>query len=119
MLTAQEREWLERRKSVCTYCAKRTSCKRGEKYNFRKEECKYHAYSFLRDAHILDIEFEARVAARLAELVNSEPWPNLWPECISCERHAKEGDAACPPCVLKEARLAVEAEMKKEKKSCK
>lgn len=58
-------------------------------------------------------EFEARVAERLSELVNDEPWPNLWPECISCKRHAKEDDSACPPCVLREARISVEQEMGK------
>lgn len=88
--TEQEREWMESR-------------------NFPAARCQCEDW---KDA----AEFEVRVAASLAELVNSEPWPNLWPECISCERHAKEGDKACPPCVLKEASLAVETEMEGEGK---
>lgn len=56
-------------------------------------------------------EFEARVVEKLSRYVNMEPWPNLWPECISCKDHRKYDDEACPPCVLKHTRIEVEEEM--------
>ena len=119
-LTERERRWLEWRKNPCNRCGRYRRCgwttenipceKRGlfeVKAWGTKDGCVKKDF---RDA----VEFEARVAARLSSLVYAEPWPNLWPECISCQRHAKEGDAACPPCVLKESRLAVESEMEQE-----
>lgn len=57
------------------------------------------------------VEFEARVVEKLSRYVNMEPWPNLWPECISCKDHRKYDDEACPPCVLKHTRIEVEEEM--------
>ena len=125
-LTEQEKAWLETRKNLCKRCGRRKYCRTGNRHGFNAEICRHWeltapnipSWGSYRDDWKDAAEFEARVAARLSSLVYAEPWPNLWPECISCERHAKEGDAACPPCVLKEARLAVEAEMKKERTSC-
>lgn len=118
-LTEQEREWLETRKSLCGRCGRRKHCRTGKRHGYNTEDCRFwelyrpgiRFYCLYRDDYEDAARFEARVAARLSSLVYAEPWPGLWPECISCGRHAKEGDAACPPCVLKEARLAVEAEM--------
>ena len=56
-------------------------------------------------------KFEARVVEKMSRYVNMEPWPNLWPECISCKDHRKYDDEACPPCVLKHTRIEVEEEM--------
>ena len=112
-LTEQERAWLERRKNLCARCQESHYDNPCIRYGRRGEsgECPGFSYRIVEGLDERDVEFEARVAARLSELVNAEPWPNLWPECVSCGRHAKEGDAACPTCVMKETRLAVEAEM--------
>lgn len=112
-LTEKERTWLENRRNLCARCEWNSYDNPCVQYGRRGEsgECPGFHFRVVEIEDVEDIEFEARVAASLSEYVNAEPWPNLWPECISCERHAKKGDEACPPCVLREARLAVEAEM--------
>lgn len=114
-LTEQEREWLERRKNLCARCEWNLYDNPCIQYGRRGEsgECPGFRYRVVEGLDERDVEAEARVAARLSSLVYAEPWPNLWPECVSCGRHAKEGDAACPTCVMKEARIAVEQEMDK------
>lgn len=109
-MTENERAWLERRKNLCARCQENYYDNPCIRYGRRGEsgECPGFRYRVVEGLDERDVEFEARVAARLSSLVNDQPWPNLWPECISCERHAKEGDKACPLCVLKEVRLAVE-----------
>ena len=96
MLTNSERKWLNDRKhkAYCRYCSGRYLCPNSNAYVFR---CPL--IPNLQDA----LEFEARVAAKLAKvisnLVQEEPWPDV------------EVQATTPDLVLKWARLRVEEEM--------
>lgn len=118
MLTNAKREWLVRRKNFCFRCF--SGFKIGHVTNILTALKKIVQNLIQRCASPENVdfedaaEFEARVAAYLSRLAIEQPWPDLWPECISCKRHAKDGDAACLPCVLKDARLIVEDEMEKK-----
>lgn len=128
-LSEQEREWLERRKILCTHCdlisreickgeKNKTSCQLWEDYHCNNPVMGYKAFQDMQDA----AEFEARVAERLAK-----PRKELRPK--GCSWYEKNADGhlvrktACPPhhdidncpgvamCSLYHARLASEADM--------
>lgn len=107
MLTKQERKWLEYRKFRCSRCVHYEGsgvggicfwCADREKF----ETNAYILVSDYRDA----AEFEARVAARLAGA-----WAIGEDMCFNnhCQLFDKD---RCTACYLKNARIAVEEEMK-------
>lgn len=128
-LSENEKEWLERRKILCTHCdlisrgickgeKNKTSCQLWEDYHCNNPVNGYKAFQDMQDA----AEFEARVAERLAK-----PRKELRPK--GCSWYEKNADGhlvrktACPPhhdidncpgvatCAIYHARLAAEAEM--------
>lgn len=128
-LSENEKEWLERRKILCTHCdlisrgickgeKNKTSCQLWEDYHCNNPVNGYKAFQDMQDA----AEFEARVAERLAK-----PRKELRPK--DCSWYEKNADGhlvrktACPPhhdidncpgvatCAIYHARLAAEAEM--------
>ena len=131
-LSEQEREWLERRKILCTHCdlisreickgeKNKTSCQLWEDYHCNNPVMGYKAFQDMQDA----AEFEARVAANLA--IDRANGKHLrlkgcsWYK-ITKNRHLVR-KTACPPhhdidncpglamCSIYHARLAAEAEM--------
>lgn len=114
-LSEQEREWLERRKILCTHCdlisreickgeKNKTSCQLWKDYHCNNPVKGYKAFQDMQDA----AEFEARVAVKLATVI-----------CAGCEDFNKKN--ICPlaiyqatglyECRMMHARLAAEAEM--------
>lgn len=129
-LSEKEKEWLERRKILCTHCdlisreickgeKNKTSCQLWEDYHCNNPVNGYKAFQDMQDA----AEFEARVAEKLAK-----PRSELRPHCSRYET-TDDGHlvrkTACPPhhdidncpgvatCAIYHARLAAEAEMDK------
>ena len=113
MLTEAEKKWLEKRKppTVKPWCttADDNFCSHCKQYDidcvpwFRNTgDCPTHRGGDFRDA----AEFEARVAKRLLLLM---PCAGVG-ECVE-----PATTLTCDACHLKHARLAVEAEMEKEK----
>lgn len=128
MLTEKEKEWLERRKVLCTHCDliarglcqvhNKTSCSHWDRFHCNNPVKRYKAFQDMQDA----AEFEARVAERLAK-----PRKELRPKACSWYEKSADGHlvrkTACPPhhdidkcagfatCSLYLARLAAEAEM--------
>ena len=117
MLTDKDREWLEKRKpptekpwpttaddNFCKHCKQRiTDCVPW----YRKTgDCPTDRGGDFRDA----AEFEARVAAKLAQ--NTQAVPCIEHGCP----HGMPLIWLCVSCRLKYARLAVEAEMEQEGK---
>lgn len=128
MLTEKEKEWLERRKVLCTHCDliarglcqvhNKTSCSHWDRFHCNNPVKGYKAFQDVQEA----AEFEARVAQKLAK-----PRKELRPKGCSWYETAKNGQrirkTACPPhhdidkcagfatCSLYHARLAAEAEM--------
>ena len=120
MLTEQEKEWLTMRKlwryAICHYCP-------ALQYKEDIHDCCYSCchqgdgskplcYKLRRASGGWDAaEFEARVAARLAELFSAST--ELAPLCPSCpcEDDCYTGFFKCESAILKYARLAVEEEM--------
>lgn len=131
MLTEKEKEWLERRKVLCTHCDliarglcqvhNKTSCSHWDRFHCNNPVKRYKAFQDMQDA----AEFEARVAEKLAK-----PRKELRPK--GCSWYEKNADGhlvrktACPPnhdidncpgvatCAIYLARLAVEDEMDRE-----
>lgn len=130
MLTEKEKEWLERRKVLCTHCDliarglcqvhNKTSCSHWDRFHCNNPVKRYKAFQDMQDA----AEFEARVAARLAK-----PRKELRPKGCSWYETTEDGHqvrkTTCPPhhdidncpgvatCAIYLARLAAEAEMDK------
>lgn len=89
-LTDREKAWLEERKNLCTHCFQRKYCRFGRRRKFVREICPYWTYPRVSAVTWPNCAiFEARVALKLAN-----------------------GDAER----LKQARLAVEAEMEQEER---
>lgn len=131
MLTEKEKEWLERRKVLCTHCDliarglcqvhNKTSCSHWDRFHCNNPVKRYKAFQDMQDA----AEFEARVGANLA--INRANGKLLRPK--GCSWYEKSADGhlvrktACPPhhdidncpgvatCAIYHARLAAEAEM--------
>ena len=132
-LSEAEKDWLERRKILCTHCdlisreickgeKNKTSCQLWEDYHCNNPVKGYKAFQAMQEA----AEFEARVAVLLAK-----PRKELRPK--GCSWYEKNADGhlvrktACPPhhdidncpgvatCAIYHARLAAEAEMEIEK----
>lgn len=129
-LSEKEKDWLERRKVLCTHCDliardlcqghNKTSCSHWDRFHCNNPVKRYKAFQDMQDA----AEFEARVAERLAK-----PRKELRPK--GCSWYEKNADGhlvrktACPPhhdidncpgvatCAIYHARLAAEAEMDK------
>lgn len=128
-LSEAEKDWLERRKILCTHCdlisreickgeKNKTSCQLWEDYHCNNPVKGYKAFQDMQDA----AEFEARVAVLLAK-----PRKELRPKGCSWYEKSDDGymvrKTACPPhhdidncpgvatCAIYHARLAVEAEM--------
>lgn len=131
-LSEKEKDWLERRKILCTHCdlisreickgeKNKTSCQLWKDYHCNNPVKGYKAFQDMQDA----AEFEARVAANLA--IDRANGKHLRPKGCSWYETAKDGQrirkTACPPhhdidkcagfatCSLYHARLAAEAEM--------
>jgi hypothetical protein len=115
MLTEKDKAWLEKRKPPTqkpwATTADDNFCRACKKYNidcvpwFRNTvDCPTDQGGHYRDA----AEFEARVAAKLANYDYTDP-------CLG-KRHCPYAGKGwtCSRCNLKQARLAVEAEMEKE-----
>ena len=131
MLTEKEKEWLERRKVLCTHCDliarglcqvhNKTSCSHWDRFHCNNPVKRYKAFQDMQDA----AEFEARVAANLA--IDRANGKHLRLKGCSWYETAKDGQrirkTACPPhhdidkcagfatCSLYLARLAAEAEI--------
>lgn len=116
MLTNAEKEWLERRKNLCSRCARYGSCKIGNKYGFNTETCRFWEVlnpkgellvrSYFRES----AEFEACVAEKLARDICfrcPDRYNEICPKGIGSFR-IKLGIASCG---MKHARLSVEEEM--------
>lgn len=130
-LSEKEKDWLERRKILCTHCdlisreickgeKNKTSCQLWKDYHCNNPVKGYKAFQDMQDA----AEFESRVAVLLAK-----PRKELRPKGCSWYETTEGGHlvrkTACPPhhdidncpgvamCSLYHARLAVEAEMDK------
>lgn len=106
MLTANEREWLEKRgkrRRYCRHCGKDRIC---TNINSIGTLCPTE------DADFKDVAmFEAKVAAKLAEIFDaSTEIAPLCPSC-PCEDDCYAGHLKCKAAILKYARLAVEEEM--------
>lgn len=128
-LSEAEKDWLERRKILCTHCdlisreickgeKNKTSCQLWEDYHCNNPVMGYKAFQDMQDA----AEFEARVAEKLAK-----PRKELRPKGCSWYETTEGGHlvrkTACPPhhdidncpgvatCAIYHARLAAEAEM--------
>lgn len=128
-LSEAEKDWLERRKILCTHCdlisreickgeKNKTSCQLWEDYHCNNPVMGYKAFQDMQDA----AEFEARVAEKLAK-----PRKELRPKGCSWYETTEGGHlvrkTACPPhhdidncpgvamCSLYHSRLAAEAEM--------
>lgn len=113
-LSEAEKDWLERRKVLCTHCDliarglcqvhNKTSCSHWDRFHCNNPVKRYKAVQDMQDA----AEFEARVAVKLATVI-----------CAGCEDFNKKN--VCPlaiyqttgiyECRMMHARLAVEAEM--------
>ena len=131
-LSEKEKDWLERRKILCTHCdlisreickgeKNKTSCQLWKDYHCNNPVKGYKAFQDMQDA----AEFEARVAANLA--IDRANGKHLRPKGCSWYETAKNGQrirqTACPPhhdidkcagfatCSLYLARLAAEAEI--------
>lgn len=130
-LSEKEKDWLERRKVLCTHCDliardlcqghNKTSCSHWDRFHCNNPVKRYKAFQDMQDA----AEFEARVAANLA--IDRANGKHLRPKGCSWYETAKDGQrirkTACPPhhdidkcagfatCSLYLARLAAEAEM--------
>lgn len=114
MLSAQEREWLERRKNPCNRCGffnrcswkfQGVKCEEGGLFEVKAWGMKnYEVKNNYRDA----AKFEALVAVKLAQnehrFVPCYKSEIEWNDCPH-----EEWD--CDQCLIKYARLAVEAEM--------
>lgn len=131
MLTEQEREWLERRKNLCSRCARYGSCKIGNKHGFNTETCRFWEVMnpkgeiLVRNYFSDNAEFEARVAVLLAK--DRASGKTLRPKGCSWYETTEDGhlvrQTACPPrhdidncpglamCSLYHARLSAEEEM--------
>lgn len=118
MLTEAEIEWLERRKNLCLRCYRSTFCRAGKRHSLNADTCRFWeinvSFGALKENFRDAAEFEARVAEKLSALVNDAPPPDLWPQCISCNAFKNDELDACMACVMKEARIAVEAEIDDE-----
>lgn len=110
-LSEAEKDWLERRKILCTHCdlisreickgeKNKTSCQLWEDYHCNNPVKGYKAFQDMQDA----AEFEARVALELTDFDAS-----YLPPCPDNCRSRR----GCRECQLMYARLAVEAEMDK------
>ena len=116
MLTEEDRKWLEERRIAtgedgvyCRYCNKRPSIITG---GLCAGICPmFPAAHQFRDA----AEFEARVAAKLASMDYADV-PCAHGMRIFCPRPGKAKQDCGTWCLMREARLAVEAEMEKEGK---
>lgn len=126
-LSEKEKDWLERRKVLCTHCDliardlcqghNKTSCSHWDRFHCNNPVKRYKAFQDMQDA----AEFEARVAEKLAK-----PRSELRPHCSRYET-TDDGHlvrkTACPPhhdidncpgvatCAIYHSRLAAEAEM--------
>lgn len=115
MLTEKEKEWLERRKVLCTHCDliargfcqghNKTSCSHWDRFHCNNPVKRYKAFQDMQDA----AEFEARVAEKLARNIcyNCPDEPDGCHAAFEAPRRTGES------CRMKHARLAVEAEMDK------
>ncbi|WP_300787631.1 hypothetical protein [uncultured Desulfovibrio sp.] len=64
MLTDAEKEWLERRKNLCTRCSRTTFCREGKRHGFNTYKCRFWGnkhQSWCKEDFHDDAEFEARV----------------------------------------------------------
>lgn len=106
MLTDNEKEWLEKRgkrRRYCRYCGKDRIC---TNINSIGTLCPTE------DADFKDVAmFEAKVAAKLAEIFDeSTEIAPLCPSC-PCEENCYDGKLDCASAILMYARLEVEKEM--------
>ena len=117
MLTEAEKKWLEeRRAGLCVRCAAYDDCPMIKSADFRVETC----YRFRHEDYTIEkgnfedaAEFEARVAAKLVS--NNFPCrycPDFYvaTKCPMTTRGTYT-DYGPFPCLLRQARLTVEAEM--------
>lgn len=113
MLTADEKRWLQRRKNLCSRCAKYGYCKTGKKHGFNTETCRFWEIRapkgriFVNEDFQDAAEFEARVAERLARNTCYN-CPDLLEGCPTAFEYPRRTDKSCR---MKHARLAVEDEM--------
>lgn len=120
MLTEAEKEWLERRKNLCTRCSRTTSCREGKRHGFNTYKCRFWEASTnlgaLRESFRDAAEFEARVARRLSlggTCADCKTKPHncplqRWPYAHFQKTATRE---ECAECRMRHARLAVEADM--------
>ena len=107
-LSEKEKDWLERRKILCTHCDliarglcqvhNKTSCSHWDRFHCNNPVKRYKAFQDMQDA----AEFEARVALELTDFDAS-----YLPPCPDNCRSRR----GCRECQLMHARLAVEAEL--------
>lgn len=116
MLTNREKKWLKKRERYpfygCQYCEfdkfGRHCMSEGIKANNGKMRCLIVPK---KEAFKETAEFDARVAAKLAEIFDaSTEIAPLCPSC-PCEDDCYDGKLKCKAAILKYARLAVEEEM--------
>ncbi|WP_297217469.1 hypothetical protein [uncultured Desulfovibrio sp.] len=127
-LTQAEKTWLERRKNLCSRCARYGSCKIGNKHGFNTETCRFweavnpKGEILVRNYFYECAKFEARVSEKLAK-----PRNELRPKGCSWYETTEDGHlvrkTACPlrhdidncpgsaMCLLYHARLSAEEEM--------
>ena len=112
MLTEKERKWLEEREEkhfICRYCTHT---------HIEKTHCQYVPPFYNQWCYLFAenqdweyaAEFEARVAAKLASM-DYEDVPCAHGMKIFCPRPDKPKQDCGTWCLMREARLAVEAEM--------
>lgn len=111
MLTTNDYRWLEGRKVMCPRCdhyrdhiGGRSACYRGMKAEWLQAECRFFCRSDLLCDFEDVAEFEARVAARIAQDAH-----NCALDEMLCQH--REGDKPQGWYVLRDARLAAEEEM--------
>lgn len=113
MLTNQEKEWLERRNNLCERCSNRNYCKVGKRHGYNTTSCRFHK-QFFEGSYYDAAMFAERVALWLLSH-DSEDVPCANGQAIFCPRPPFAGSGCVKRCLLRSARLAVEAEMETEK----
>lgn len=113
-LSEKEKDWLERRKILCTHCdlisreickgeKNKTSCQLWKDYHCNNPVKGYKAFQDMQDA----AEFEARVVEKLLRRTCFN-CPDSPDDCPTSFEHPRRTSKDCR---LKRARLAAEAEM--------
>lgn len=112
MLTEKEKEWLERRKVLCTHCDliarglcqvhNKTSCSHWDRFHCNNPVKRYKAFQDMQDA----AEFEARVAIKLAKSICFVCPDNKGGGCNTKSR--AQNRACIEVCRLRHARIALE-----------